>query len=124
MLAKHPSEWAPIWNELFAKDDVDGILALYEPDAVFVGQPGQVTPVFPDGLRETIGQFQAMKGTLKFDTKSSLQTGKLAVAYAPWTFDGTGPDGPVHLEGVVTVVLAEGSDGNWRAKIDDFWSEG
>jgi ketosteroid isomerase-like protein len=124
MPAKQPSEWMTTWNELFAKGDVDGILSLYEPDAVFVGEPGQTAPVFPDTLRAVINQFLSMNGSLKLDTKSSVQTGNMAVTYGPWTFDGTTPDGPLHIEAVATAVLVEGSDGNWRAKIDDFYSEG
>jgi ketosteroid isomerase-like protein len=124
MPATQPSEWMTTWNELFAKGDVEGILGLYEPDAVFVGEAGQSAPVFPDTLREVINQLLAVKGTFKLDTKGAVQTGTMAVAYGPWTFDGTGPDGPVHSGAVATAVLVQGSDGNWRAKIDDFYSEG
>lgn len=124
MSVNQPSDWMATWNELFAKGDVDGILALYEPDAVFVGEPGQTAPVFPDTLREVINQFLSMNGTLKLDTKASVQTEKIAVTYGPWTFDGTGADGLVHLEAVATAVLVQGSDNKWRAKIDDFYSQG
>ena len=124
MSVKQPSDWMTTWGELFVKGDVEGILALYERDAVFVGEPGKPAKVFPDTLREVINQFLAMNGTLKLDTKSSVETGNMAVTYGPWTFDGTGPDGPVHIEAVATAVLVQGGDGNWRAKIDDFYSEG
>lgn len=124
MGVRQPSEWMTTWNECFGRGDVEGVLALYEPDAIFVGEPGQQAPVFPDTLREVLGQFFAMNGTLKLDTKASVRNGTTAVTYGPWTFDGTGPDGPVHIEAVATAVLVQGDDDLWRARIDDFWSEG
>lgn len=124
MPASQPSEWMSVWNDLFAKGDVDGILDLYEQDSVFVGQPGQPAPCFPDNLRAAIGQFLSMNGTLKIESKGAFQHGSTALAYGPWTFDGTGPEGPVHLEAVATAVLVQGSDGNWRSTIDDFFTAG
>lgn len=124
MPAAQPSEWMTAWNDLFAKGDVDGILDLYEKDSVFVGQPGQPAPCFPDNLRAAVNQFLSMNGTLKIASKGAFQQGNTALAYGPWTFDGTGPDGPVHLEAVATAVLVQGSDGNWRSTIDDFFTSG
>jgi ketosteroid isomerase-like protein len=110
------------WGELFAKGDVESILDLYQPDAVFVGEPKSPAPI--DGnLRAAIDMFLGMNGTMKLHTKGAVTNGDTAVVYGPWIFDATGPDGPIHMDFVATAVLKKGSDG-WRATIDDFFSEG
>jgi len=117
-----PEVWMDTWGDLFTKKDVEGLLELYQPDAVFVGEPKKPAPIAA-GLRETINGFLAMNGTLKLNTKGAVVNGDTAVVYGPWIFDATGPEGPVHMDFVATAVLKKGSDG-WRATIDDFFSEG
>ena len=122
MPVNQPEQWMDTWGELYAKGDVDGILDLYQADAVFVGEPKNPAPVSV-ALRDAIGAFLSMNGTLKLNTKGAVTNGDTAVVYGPWIFDGTSPDGPVHMDFVATAVLKKGGDG-WRATIDDFFSEG
>src|SRR5436853_6106082 len=110
------------WGELVAKGDVESILDLYQPDAVFVGEPKSPAPI--DGnLRAAIDMFLGMNGSMKLHTLGAVTNGDTAVVYGPWIFDATTADGPVHMDFTATAVLKKGSDG-WRATIDDFFSQG
>jgi ketosteroid isomerase-like protein len=120
--AKSAEVWMDTWNDLFAKGDVEGIADLYQPDAIFVGEPKKPAPT-AGNIKPAVEMFLGMNGTMKLHTKGAVVNGDTAIVYGPWIFDGTGPDGPVHMDFVATAVLKKDADG-WRATIDDFFSEG
>ena len=95
--------------------DIEALMTLYEPDAAFASQPGSLAHG-PAGVRDSIGAFLAMKGTLV------LEAGGLALVVGVWSFAGTGSDGnPVTLTGRNADVLRRQADGSWRFVIDNPW---
>ena len=123
MPVSKPEEWMDTWGELFAKGDVESLLEMYHPDAVFVGEPKKPAPTGGGNIKTAIETFLSMNGSMKLNTLGAVQNGDTAVVYGPWIFDATGPDGPVHMDFTATAVLTKGADG-WRATIDDFFSQG
>jgi ketosteroid isomerase-like protein len=111
------------WGELFAKGDVEALVEMYTPDAVFVGEPKNPAPTGGGNIQNAINTFLSMNGSMKLNTLGAVQNGDTAVVYGPWIFDATTPDGPVHMDFTATAVLVKGADG-WRATIDDFFSQG
>ena len=101
--------------------DLDGLMHLYESRAAFATQPGTLSHG-PAGLREALGGFISMKGTLALEVTRVLEVDDLAFVAGVWSFDGTGPDGsPVHLEARNADVLRRQADGTWRFVIDNPW---
>ena len=101
--------------------DLEGLVTLYEPEAGFAGQPGNIAHGLPS-IRAGLGGFIAMKGKLDLKVTRVLEAGGLALVVGVWTFAGTGADGkPVKLEGRSADVLRRQGDGTWRFVIDNPW---
>jgi ketosteroid isomerase-like protein len=104
--------------------DVDSLMGLYESEAAFAVEPGQLAPGL-GGVRDALTGFISMNGTLDLRVTRVLEAGDLALVLGNWSFDGTGPDGePVHLESENADVLRRQADGTWRFVIDNPWGTG
>ena len=101
--------------------NLDALMTLYEPDAAFAAQPGNLAHGLK-GVRESVAAFLAMKGTLDFKVTRVLEASDSALVVGEWSFAGTGPDGaPVKLTGHNADVLRRQADGSWRFVIDNPW---
>ena len=98
--------------------DLDSLMTLYEPGAVFAAQPGKLTNGLP-GLREALSSFVAAKGKLDLKVTRVLEGADLALVIGVWSFVGTGRDGrPLRLAAKSADVLRRQEDGTWRFVID------
>ena len=101
--------------------DLESLIPLYESEAAFAAQPGDLAHGEP-GVREALNGFISMKGKLDLDVTRVLEVGDLALVIGVWSFDGTGPDGePVRLAASNADVLRRQTDGTWRFVIDNPW---
>ena len=101
--------------------NLDGLMTLYEPTAVFAAEPGKLAQGLA-GVRESLTGFIAMKGKLDLKVTRVLEAGGLALVVGVWTFNGTGPDSkPVKLASKNADVLRRQTDGSWRFVIDNPW---
>ena len=77
--------------------DLDSLMMLYEDDACFASQPGQLTKS-PESVRQSLRSFIDSKGKLDLKVKRVLQVSDSALVITEWSFSGTGPDGnPVNM---------------------------
>ena len=121
MATSTPQEMIDTFFERFNAGDIEAVLALYEPDAVFVDEPGKVVQG-TDALRESLTGFMALKPTLTLVKHEALIAGDIATNYGKWTLTGTGPDGePVSMEGAAVDVIRRQPDGTWKFTIDNPW---
>jgi uncharacterized protein (TIGR02246 family) len=103
--------------------NLDSLMMLYETDACFATQPGQLAKS-PETIRQSLRGFTDMKnGKLDLKVKRVLQTSDLALVTSEWSFSGTGPDGkPVNIAAKSADVLRrQQADGTWRFVIDNPW---
>jgi uncharacterized protein (TIGR02246 family) len=119
MAVRKPEEMHARFAEAFNASDASALLALYEPNAAFVAQPGHTTTGI-EAVRGALQQYLALKGTIKMETTYVVESGDTALLRGKWLLQGTGPDGkPVELSGNSIEILRRQSDGNWRFVIDN-----
>jgi uncharacterized protein (TIGR02246 family) len=120
----HPAQVIEHFAELMSAGDTSSALALYEPDATFIVEPGTAVTGL-EAIGAALETFASLQPALDGDIEQVVETRDLALVANRWTLNGTGPDGaPVHLAGRSADVLRRGSDGKWRIAIDDPWGGG
>ena len=101
--------------------NLDSLMALYETDACFASEPGQLAKS-PESVRQSLRSFIDLKGKLDLKVKRVLQASDLALVTSEWSFSGTGSDGnPVNMAAKSADVLRQQVDGTWRFVIDNPW---
>ena len=119
MPANTPQEVANLIGQGLGSGDLDGIMALYEPSACLVAQPGRVLQGAA-AIREGISSFIAMKPTMTGESRTVIQADDLAIVYTNWSLSGTSPDGgAVNMSGHSTDVMRRQPDGRWLCVIDN-----
>ena len=116
-------------HELFMKfvkeGNLDGIVNLYEPAAVFIDREGKVTSG-SSAIREFYRNLLTI--TSEFQIQPSIATiyaGDIALDIADWQFTGKAPDGSKISEGGRAYVICRlQSDGTWKIVIDNPYSYG
>ncbi|WP_413354596.1 YybH family protein [Microbacterium sp. 1P06AB] len=105
--------------ERFNARDIDGLMALNVPDAVFVPAPGR--PVTgPEDVRSALEQFLSLNLPITMTVHRVFQSGNTGLAIAAWTIEGTGPDGSsVNLTGTTADVATYDENHGWRYVIDN-----
>jgi uncharacterized protein (TIGR02246 family) len=120
MPARKPEECDSLLIEAVQKGDLETALALYEPNASFVQDTGEVVSGHA-AIREVMKAFITLKPrfALKVDGVQSGD-GTLALTRATWSLTGTDPEGkPVTMGGRSTEVVRRQSDGTWKFVIDN-----
>jgi|SRR6185312_15483167 len=112
MPANSPEEICRIFKEHMAEGDLDALLNLYDPQAVFLNQAGEVKN--GDGLKHELSTFAAMKTRFDFTIKQTVQTGDIALMHTQWTVSGPQPKKVYAIE-----VARRQPDGTWRWLIGD-----
>ncbi len=101
--------------------NLEAALALYEPSAVLIAQPGQIARGTKQ-LREALGGFIALEARLVSDAQWVMEAGDVALYLGRWQLEGTDPSGqPVHMSGTSTDVLRRQSNGQWLIALDNPW---
>jgi uncharacterized protein (TIGR02246 family) len=114
-----PAQGDDVWREHFNGGDVDGLVALYEEDALFVPEPGGKPLVGREAIREFCLNFPVTDATIEFRPRTILERDANALTYSDWTIRGTGPDGPSEMEGQATLLMRRQADGTWLIAVDD-----
>ena len=118
---KAPADLLYLQVEEFNRGNVSFLMTLYEKDACFASNPGQVVQGLESILRSLQG-FIDMKVKLEARVRRVIQAGNLALLTTEWSIVGTEPDGkPINLNGRGTVVLRSQFDGSWLMVIENPW---
>jgi uncharacterized protein (TIGR02246 family) len=98
--------------------DLDGLVALYEPTAVFEPRPGVVVRGHAE-IRQALGELLAIGPTITSTVVQVLAADDVALVVNEWSMTGTAPDGTeVRQGGRSADVLRCQTDGRWLVVVD------
>ena len=121
-MSSTPAAVVERFGECLNSGDLDGALALYEPDAAFQAQPGEPPVRGADAIREALTGFFALEPRMSGEIVKVVEAGDLALVMNRWEMRGTQPGGePLELGGVSADVVRRQPDGSWRVVVDDPW---
>ena len=124
MPARNPEDLDRLVCEAISAGDLEAAVALYEPGASLVPEPGQIA-TGTEAIRQGMSGFIAMKPTLTLEEVKAVQAGDIALLSSRWSLTGTGADGnPVNMTGQGREVARRQPDGTWLFIVDDPFSAG
>lgn len=102
------------WAKAFTDSDVDGIVKLYAPDALFLGTGSKTVVVTPEGIRKYFEQalLNDRPRGAKLDSNSAIAVSDTVVVVTGLdTVTGVRNGNPISANGRVTFVIGKrGSD--------------
>jgi len=109
-----------LFVERFNAKNVDGIMELYEPNAVILPPDAPEAVSGHDAIREVLEGILALDGKMDNTIVRVIEQQDVAILYSRWTVCGTGPDGAeVTVGGTTSDVVRRQGDGSWRFAIDN-----
>jgi uncharacterized protein (TIGR02246 family) len=119
MPARKPQEANTLVVQAINDGDMEAALALYEPDASFVPEPGQVV-TGREAIRQVLDGFMALKPALTIEVPTVVQSGDITLLYSEWSLTGTDADGgPLTMSGKGREVVRRQPNGDWLFVVDD-----
>jgi ketosteroid isomerase-like protein len=113
-----PAKLPGVFADAFNSGDPDAVERLFEPDAVFVTEPGEA--VSGAARRTATGDFLRLGAPIAITLRHSYVSDDIALLVGDFVIHGTDPEGDeIHLEGTATDVARRGPDGCWRYVIDN-----
>ncbi|MFZ5862013.1 MAG: YybH family protein [Nitrospirota bacterium] len=124
-MATHgPAETVRQLIDALNNGNLEAALALYDPQAVMVAEPGQVV-TGKAALRKALQGFIALRPTIRSVKRAVVETGDVAQYCGEWTLAGTDPTGKlVSMSGKSSDVLCKQADGTWKIVVDNPWGTG
>jgi uncharacterized protein (TIGR02246 family) len=118
MTARTPADVDRLFAEALSAGDLDGALAMYEDDAVYIDGNG-LRARGREQIRAALAGLIAMNCTLDCYEIDVVENNDLAVLRARWVFTGTNAEGqPFESRGRSIEVVRRQADGAWRFAID------
>ena len=104
-----------LFEKALNSGDLDGLVALYEPDATLIPQPGQEAKG-RDAIREALAPLVAGGAQIDLKVERTVQSGEeLAATYGVWSMKA----GDQEMSGKTVEVVRRQPDGTWLFVIDD-----
>jgi ketosteroid isomerase-like protein len=113
MPAKSPEDICYLFKKYMAEGDLDSLLSVYDPEAVFLNRAGEVKNG-AEGLRQELAPFAAVKAAFDFNIKQVIQSGDIALMHTEWKVSSPEPMSVYAIE-----VARRQPDGTWRWLIGD-----
>jgi uncharacterized protein (TIGR02246 family) len=113
MPAKDPKDICRLFQQAMADGDLESALNLYDSEAVFVKQTGEVTKG-KQALKAELAPLAGRKPRFVYDVKQVIETGEIALMHTEWNVSGTEPLTVYAIE-----VARRQPDSTWRWLIGD-----
>jgi uncharacterized protein (TIGR02246 family) len=106
------------WTDAFNSGDIEALMALYMPDAIYMAEPGRQVSG-KEAIRATYQEFVSLKVPITLEMLDIAVVDDIAQTRGRWTMRGTSADGQsVDLGGTTADVLKRQPDGTWLLMID------
>jgi ketosteroid isomerase-like protein len=118
MSAKSPEEICRLFQEFMAEGDLDSLLSIYDSEAVFVNESGEVKKG-KEELREQLAPLAEAKAVFEFNIRRVVHSGDIALMHTDWRVRSPQPMFAYAIE-----VARRQPDGTWRWLIGDPFTVG
>jgi uncharacterized protein (TIGR02246 family) len=118
MSAKSHEEICHLFQQSIAAGDLKALLSLYDPEAVFLNQSGEVK-TGEAGLREVLAPLAAAQARFDYTIRQVIQSGDIALMHTDWQVTSPQPMSTYAIE-----VARRQPDGTWRWLIGDPFTVG
>jgi uncharacterized protein (TIGR02246 family) len=118
MPAKSPEEICRLFKQYMAEGDVESLLTLYDPEAAFLTQSGEIKKG-RQGMREVLTPFAAARATFDFNIKQVIESGNIALMHTLWNVSAAEQMSSYAIE-----VARRQPDGTWCWLIGDPFTVG
>ena len=119
MSVRNPRDIHAAFEKAFSSGDLDGLVALYEKDAMLVAEPGKPLTGHA-AIRAAYQGYLAARPRMTLETVAAFESNGLALLHGRWSLNGTGPDGAaIQVSGRNTEVVRRQPDGSWLFIIDN-----
>ena len=114
-----PEDIYPAFSEAYNAGDLETLVSLYDPQAVFVIKPGRVTKS-PAELRSAMQHLVALRGRLSVNPRTFIRSDDLVLVLGTFTLSGHRGDGtPFERTSRFADVLRRQPDGRWLLAVDN-----
>lgn len=101
-----------------AAGDIESLLSIYDPEAVFLNQSREVKKG-GQGLREELAPLAAAKTHFEFSIRQVIRSGDIALMHTRWKVSS-----PAQMSVYAIEVARRQPDGTWRWLIGDPFTVG
>ncbi len=119
MLPQKPENWPSLFEQHLNAGDLEAVVALYEPDARFVGRSGE-TVVGRERIRDVLAGLIQSKTRFQSRVLKAITVDDVAVLYTD--FNGTAVDASgrtIEVRSKAIEVLRRQTDGGWKLIVGD-----
>jgi len=121
MTATTPNDVHRLFAERFRAGDLDGLLELYDPAAIFLTQSGEIVSG-KTAIRELLGSFLQLADNFELEPHNAFEADGIALLQNHWTLSGHDPEGnPIEMSDRTAGIARRQSDGSWKIAIDNPW---
>jgi uncharacterized protein (TIGR02246 family) len=118
-MVKRPEDIYPALSEAYNAGDLEALVSLYDPKAVFVIKPGRVTKG-PAELHDAMQRLVALRGRLTVNPRTFVRSDDLVLVLGTFTLSGRRGDGTAfERTSRFADVLRRQPDGRWLIAVDN-----
>jgi len=116
--AKTPEEICQLFQQYMAQGDIDALLGIYDPEAVFLDQWVEPKKGRAE-LKQVLTPLAAAKTIFQFNIRQVIQAGDIALMHTEWNVSAPAPTSQYAIE-----VARRQADGSWCWLIGDPFTVG
>ena len=118
MSANNPAEICCLFQQYMAEGDIESLLSLYDAEAVFLNESGELSKS-KQGLRHELAPLAAAKAVFDFSIEQVIQSGDIALMHTKWKMSS-----PQQMSVYAIEVAPRQPDGTWCWLIGDPFTVG
>jgi ketosteroid isomerase-like protein len=118
-MVTRPEDIYPALSEAYNAGDLEALVSLYDPKAVFVIKPGRVTET-PAELHDAMQHLLTTRGHLTINPRNFIRSDDLTLVVGTFKLSGRRGDGtPFERTSRFVDVLRRKPDGRWLVAVDN-----